>query len=96
MTGDTWPGTLTSFIRGRPDNSWRDIKARPNAQQLASAEVFCHCKSTYGCACKAGQLSYPWFITQGTITQGTISKAIRPRLTLQLPMPACRGTYLAT
>ena len=28
MTGDTWPGTLTSFMRGMPDNSWRDIKAR--------------------------------------------------------------------
>ena len=28
MTGDTWPGTLTSFMRGMPDNSWRNIKAR--------------------------------------------------------------------
>ena len=26
MTGATWPGSLTSFMRGRPDNSWRNIK----------------------------------------------------------------------
>ena len=37
MTGDAWPGSLTSFMRGRPDNTWRNIKARSPPPSLHSA-----------------------------------------------------------
>lgn len=40
MTGEAWPGTLTSFVRGRPDNHWRDIKAIPRV-------------TSQGCVCGA-------------------------------------------
>ena len=59
MTGDPWPGSLTSFMRGRPDNSWRNIKARPCPPSTypacmhlcrAAAALIIRLDDQYGCS----------------------------------------------